>query len=284
MRYILKNVLCIACLSTTIFTANAEERIDVRALVRYQLDSIDNIYIPTDIYDAFGQIDGFLSDSAKQETIEMSEREFAAGMHFGLGIWMRNNWGLWNGSRLSKYFNDCGIFHADDMSGIILDSYHRYLRNDDIDIEGQIDYYKDYYKNLETKVGRKILKNRKAMLRSVKKNMRPYRRGRILYFDYPYGFTTEQEEDNYDDGICAASGKIIDVDFRKELIKVRLIQSCSPNGVIIYDTHYGEILYKDEVYDHNGSIIPQDGRRVFYMKEGDEYWFRYSADYWETDD
>jgi hypothetical protein len=61
-------------------------------------------------------------------------------------MWIRNNWRLWGGSRLSKYFNDLGIFHPDDMSGIILNSYHRFLLGQDIKLDDQIDYYKDYWK------------------------------------------------------------------------------------------------------------------------------------------
>lgn len=31
--------------------------------------------------------------------------------HHSLGRWIRNNWGLWAGARLSKYFNELGIKH-----------------------------------------------------------------------------------------------------------------------------------------------------------------------------
>jgi hypothetical protein len=40
---------------------------------------------------------------------------------------MRNNWGLWTGSRLATYFGDHGVHHPDDMSGIILTAYRRHL-------------------------------------------------------------------------------------------------------------------------------------------------------------
>jgi len=66
-------------------------------------------------------------------------------------MWMRNNWGLWRGSRLSKYFNEMGVFHPDDMSGIILVSYHRYLTGNEIKLEEQIKYYQDYWKKAKQK-------------------------------------------------------------------------------------------------------------------------------------
>ena len=108
-------------------------------------DSILRIYIPIDLNDCFRQIDGFWSDSVKMQVRNKTEDEFTANAHFGIGLWMRNNWRLWGGSRLSKYFNDLGIFHPDDMSGIILTSYHRYLNNREIKLEEQIKLYKEYW-------------------------------------------------------------------------------------------------------------------------------------------
>ena len=113
---------------------------------RFTADSISGQYIPKDIEDCFKQIDGFWSDSIKMETKLLSEENFAASTHLGFGMWMRNNWQLWRGSRLSKYFNENGIYHPDDMSSIILNSYHRYLTGREIHLEQQIDYYNTYWK------------------------------------------------------------------------------------------------------------------------------------------
>jgi hypothetical protein len=72
-----------------------------------------------------------------------------ANTHFGFGMWIRNNWCLWGGSRLSKYFNDLGIFHPDDMSSIILTSYHRYLNGEEIRLQEQIDHIKAYWLEMQ---------------------------------------------------------------------------------------------------------------------------------------
>jgi hypothetical protein len=66
--------------------------------------------------------------------------------HHGLGTWLRNNWGLWKGSQLSEYFNQLGIFHPDDMSGIVLDSMWRELNGKPIRLEDQIAHYKEYWR------------------------------------------------------------------------------------------------------------------------------------------
>lgn len=42
-------------------------------------------------------------------------------------MWIRNNWGLWGGSRLQKYFTDKGIHHPDNMSHVILVHYYDWL-------------------------------------------------------------------------------------------------------------------------------------------------------------
>ena len=74
------------------------------------------------------------------------EEEFRANAHFGLGLWMRNNWGLWKGSRLHYFFKTKGILHPDDMSGIILTSYHRNLNDVNIKLKKQIRCYQKYWK------------------------------------------------------------------------------------------------------------------------------------------
>jgi hypothetical protein len=124
----------------------------ILALSIYAFSQSDNsqksgtIYIPKDLEDCFIQINKILPDSVKQSMLTQDEHHFTSNMHFGLGLWMRNNWGLWKGSRLSKYFNDLGIYHPDDMSGIILDSYYRNSTGKEIKLEEQIKYYQNYWK------------------------------------------------------------------------------------------------------------------------------------------
>ena len=53
--------------------------------------------------------------------------------------------GLWYGSDLSKYFNNMGIFHADDMSGIILTSLYRKIVGKDRNLDEQVKWYREYW-------------------------------------------------------------------------------------------------------------------------------------------
>lgn len=123
-----------------------EDKWQAENKVKFTTDSIGGVYIPKDIEDCFKQIDSFWNDSTKVKIKQWTEEEFSGRAHHGFGMWMRNNWQLWGGSRLSKYFNDLGIYHPDDMSGIILDSYHRYLLGKEIKLEEQIKFYQDYWK------------------------------------------------------------------------------------------------------------------------------------------
>lgn len=68
--------------------------------------------------------------------------------HFGLGMWLRNNWGLWTSSPLAVWFNERGIHHPDDMSGIILTSYWRHLNGKSIELNQQIEHYRAYWKKV----------------------------------------------------------------------------------------------------------------------------------------
>ncbi|MNR25193.1 hypothetical protein D3C85_1423280 [compost metagenome] len=79
----------------------------------------------------------------------MTEDQFNLSSHFGMGTWIRNNWRLWGSGKFSKYFNSIGIFHPDDMSCIILTSYYRYLKGQDLGLDKQVKYYQEYWKELK---------------------------------------------------------------------------------------------------------------------------------------
>ena len=131
-----------------------EQKQNEEEKVKFTKDSLNGIYIPKNLDDCFKQIDGFWADSTKMMIRQWTESEFSVNAHFGFGMWIRNNWALWRGSRLSKYFNEMGIYHPDDMSGIILTSYHRYLTEKEIKLDEQIKYYKDYWEKQAKKTKR----------------------------------------------------------------------------------------------------------------------------------
>ena len=79
----------------------------------------------------------------------LSDQELNVILHHSLGQNIRNRWKLWRKSELSRYMNVLGIYHPDDMSSIILDSFQRRLKGEDIRLEEQIKYYQEFWKGKE---------------------------------------------------------------------------------------------------------------------------------------
>lgn len=106
---------------------------------------LEGIYIPKNLDECYIELNTILDKKKINEIKLMSEKEFTINSHFELGLWLRNNWGLWKGTRLYNFFKTKGILHPDDISGIILTSYHRYLNENEINLEQQIKFYKEYW-------------------------------------------------------------------------------------------------------------------------------------------
>jgi hypothetical protein len=102
------------------------------------------VTIPKDLEDCFAELKKILKPEDVQKMREGTEGDMIQ-YHHGLGTWMRNNWGLWRGSRLSEWFNERGVEHPDDMSGIILTSFWRHLNGKPIGLEEQIKFYRGFW-------------------------------------------------------------------------------------------------------------------------------------------
>ena len=108
------------------------------------------VYIPKDLEDAFIELKTMLSPALLNE-IRLKSEKGMIDYHHGFGTWLRNNWGLWAGSRLAQYFKQLGINHPDDMSGIILTSFWRHLHSQPIELEEQVEFYKEYWRKATEK-------------------------------------------------------------------------------------------------------------------------------------
>ena len=85
--------------------------------------------IPKTKKEAFAQLDEMLSEKDKKGLANGEAIEF----HFSLGMWIRNNWIYEQAEEdvkhLAEMFGDNpDFFHADDLSGKIIESYQRHLR------------------------------------------------------------------------------------------------------------------------------------------------------------
>ncbi len=91
----------------------------------------------------------------------LTEDECSALAHMSFARGLRNNWYLWWSKKLAKdykeknypqekptivsFFHDLGIYHADDMSGIIVSSFYRDLQGAERDLAGQVQHYIQFW-------------------------------------------------------------------------------------------------------------------------------------------
>ena len=104
------------------------------------------VYVPADIEDCFRELDKMLSPRLKAQ-MKNNPKGDMIQYHLGLGMWMRNNWGLWGDSRLRAYFTRRFVFEPDNMSGLILDNYWNHLNGKPAEMppplsEGEYQRYK----------------------------------------------------------------------------------------------------------------------------------------------
>jgi len=125
----------------------------------------EQIYIPKDLDDCFRELKKILPKEQIEEFKKAKEENAVDNAHMGLGRWMRNNWGLLAGnSWLAKYFKDKGVNNPDDMSGIISTSFHRHLNNKPIELQKQVKYYKDWWKERDKEEKEKKQREKKEVL------------------------------------------------------------------------------------------------------------------------
>lgn len=82
-------------------------------------------------------------------------------LHHGMGTCIRNDWGLWQNSELRTHFLNMGLWHADDMSNIILQSFIYKVKNKPFDVNKQIKRYRTFWsdQNVNNDEQIQILKN-----------------------------------------------------------------------------------------------------------------------------
>lgn len=104
--------------------------------------------IPKNLDECFQVLDKIISPEERFKLRENSEKDISS-LHFGFGMELRNKWGLWKGSELKDWFENIGIKHPDDMSGIIFTSYWRYLNDQPIKLEEQVKFYQSYWEKVK---------------------------------------------------------------------------------------------------------------------------------------
>lgn len=97
-------------------------------------------YVPKDLDDASNVLVRTLKPDIADD-IRRSSDSSMASYHFSLGLTVRNQWKLWNGSRLAHYFESHGVTDADDMSAQILQGVWRKLHAETAETTGSLDWH-----------------------------------------------------------------------------------------------------------------------------------------------
>jgi hypothetical protein len=85
--------------------------------------------IPETLEECFEILNALISEKEQNKFKEAPEDQLFL-YHHTLGLWIRNSWIYPTKTRIAQLFLQDGCsFHPDDMSSIIIKSYHRYLNH-----------------------------------------------------------------------------------------------------------------------------------------------------------
>ncbi len=100
---------------------------------------------PKDLYEALDILINQLQPF-ELEHLKTVPEDYATGLHHHLGRYLRNDWHLWEDNDLTSWFGtELGVYHADDLSGLILTSLWKKVNNVDLDLQKEAQYYKDFW-------------------------------------------------------------------------------------------------------------------------------------------
>jgi hypothetical protein len=100
---------------------------------------------PCNISETHTRLRAMLPDSILADISSGTEPELSK-YHMGLGRWIRNSWNLWKGGCLADYmFDTLRIFHPDDMSGFLLESFWNSLHHKTFDMRKYLVRLESFY-------------------------------------------------------------------------------------------------------------------------------------------
>jgi hypothetical protein len=101
---------------------------------------------PKTLEEAHQQLEKLFGKDELAKIDAMKSEEEMIMYHFGLGMGMRNSWGLWGGGPLAEHMNKLGFHHPDDMSGVILETFWCKRHKKDFRLKERSHYYAAYWK------------------------------------------------------------------------------------------------------------------------------------------
>lgn len=228
--------------------------------IRYTTDTLFGIYIPKDMEDCFRVLDKKISDSLKHDIKKMTADSFLHLTYRSFGMYLRNSWQLWGGSRFSKYLRDYGNCEAEGMSLYVLDNYYNYLQGKEINLIKNDTFCDQYYKQ------RRLEEDEKK-----KEEFSKYKIGDTVEYDYPNGYIDKKQENAFYDDKCITKGIIVEKDDKGFGIKVKLLTTCSRKGLIYSDNKNVVVYFNPETKLY---VKPKE-RKILYVRKSQIFWYNY---------
>lgn len=101
---------------------------------------------PKSIEEALDYLENSWSTQQKDDFKNRDEKAAVSSLHFSVGMSIRNSWLRKENIALRAEFDKLQVYHRDDISSIILTSFHRKLNNKALELEKQAQHYIDYWK------------------------------------------------------------------------------------------------------------------------------------------
>lgn len=101
---------------------------------------------PKTLEEAHLQLEALLPKAELAKIDAMETETEMIEYHFSLGMSMRNTSGLWGDSPLTQHMNELGFHHADDISGVILETFWCKRHRKDFRLKERATAYDAYWK------------------------------------------------------------------------------------------------------------------------------------------
>jgi len=105
--------------------------------------------VPENVEQALAALDEWLSEPQKQYYRCLDLDAARDELHFGLALWIRNNWGLFEPNPLTASLAPTGLRHPDDVSNLVAYQYVRRLHGEPLDVEGFARPIRDYWQRVD---------------------------------------------------------------------------------------------------------------------------------------
>lgn len=111
------------------------------------LDSVNlNYDVPNDFTECLITLDSITNPAMREWIMCLPDEEFSKHVRLTLGMHLRNNWGLWKETELTKDLHSLGIIHPESMSAIILNSYQRRVKGENLELDKLIHSHQEAYR------------------------------------------------------------------------------------------------------------------------------------------